>query len=147
MPKKKRSKPIKTRWSELIGLFEGVTGRLAEHCTEVVILKFLKEGNLEPLRVMLTGGFRPNEKILRYLAEMMDPNGKTPFRIDTQQRRRGHPFEQAQNFMGDLEIAEAVKVFMLEGATYDDARTQVAKEKNVSDSMARDAYRRFTRDN
>jgi hypothetical protein len=148
MPKKKRSKPIETGWSKLIERVHTDTKWSREFCTNMVIFQFLQEGNLEPLREMLAAGFRPDEKILLYLAEMMDPNGKTPFRVDTKKRGIGHPTEQAQNFMRDLEIAEAMRCLMKDGATYDAARTQVAKEKNVSKSTVRDAYKHwFTRDN
>jgi hypothetical protein len=135
---------LKKPWLEMIRRVATVTGWSDESCTNMVILGWLEEGKVEPLREMIEAGFRPSEDTLRYLAKMMNPNSKAPWRIETKKRGKGPGVRENQNFMRDLELTEQMLSLMKgKGLSYDAALTEVAKDKGASRSTVRNAYQRF----
>jgi hypothetical protein len=133
-------------WLELIGRFHADAGLSNEDATNMAILEYLQHGDLRPLQEMLEAGFRPSEKVLRFLGEMMNPAGKTPYRIEKPTKRGRGRAHHPDNYMRNLKLAEEVMILMKAlNLNEKDAFQKVGDANRVSSKTVRDAYRQVQR--
>jgi hypothetical protein len=118
------------------------SGQSYTACRDVVILRWLKKGDVRPLAHLLLTGHRPGPKVLRYLAGMLHPDfapvfigfdgqPKTPdyqyrLTVTSTTGARG-PRDNPENDLRDRLIAAQVERKRAEGSTREEALVAVAE--------------------
>jgi hypothetical protein len=135
------------------------SGQSIRACRDVVILRWLKKGDVRPLAHLLWSGHRPGPRVLQYLAGRLHPDlapeylgydGQTkvmeyPYRLEVESTtgargRRDNP----ENDVRDMLIHEQIKLRRAAGASLEAAQIATAELCGGLSSleMVRKAYRR-----
>lgn len=142
-------------WDVETELLVNVSDQPLDRVREAVILRWLQEGDLRPLRAALIKGNNPGRVVLGYLGAMMlgddaeyclldDLEGRqTPRQIVTRQRCGGHPRQQAQNWLRDLNLAAEVMARIKLGSPVAEAIDTVAETSGKGMSLVKQVYQKY----
>ena len=130
-----------------------------DECREVVILRWMMEGDLRPLRAALLRGDMLGRVIQQYLGVMLlddneefccidEPTGrKTSHQLIVRKRGPGRALKP-ENLVRDLMLSVAVRVKMRLGlfVSVEQAIAEVALEKGWSEGTVKQAYQKYKED-
>src|SRR5262245_24849886 len=141
-------------WDTEAKFLARVHGRSLDECREAVILKWLMEGDLRPLRdALLRGRMMPRE-VQQHLGAMLlddneeyrtidDPTGRrTSHQLVVRQRRSGNA-RKPENVVRDIILVVNVRLRMERGAPYQDAVEEVALKTGWGESTVKAAYQKY----
>src|SRR5262245_17297704 len=131
-----------------------VHGLPLDQCREVVIFKWMNEGDLRPLRAALLRGELLGPVIQQYLGVMLlrddeefcfidDSVGrKTSHELIVRKRGPGRAYNP-ENFMRDINLSVNVRVLKRFGRSVEEAIAEVAREKGCSEGTVKQAYQKY----
>ena len=140
-------------WDTEAELLARAHGMSIDECREAVILKWLMEGDLRPLRAALLRGWMMSRVVQQHLGAMIlnnneeyclidDSTGRrTSHQLVVRQRRSGNA-RKPENFLRDIELVVKVRLLMERGASYQDAVMEVALETGWGESTVKAAYQK-----
>ena len=127
-----------------------------DECQEVVILRWMMEGDLRPLRAALLRGWVMGRVVQQHLGAMLldnneeyccidNPTGRqTSHQLIVRKRGPGPPL-RPENFVRDLELSAAVRVKMRLGLSrsVEEAIAEVSRKKGWSEGTVKQAYQKY----
>ena len=131
-------------------------GKSIDECREDVILRWMIEGDLRPLRAALLRGWVMGRVVQQHLGAMLldndeeyclndDPTARrTSHQLIVRQRGPGNP-HKPENFVRDIDLASNVLILMITGLSYEEAIAEVASKRGWSEGTVKRAYRKHDR--
>jgi hypothetical protein len=104
-------------WDTEAELLASAIGKSLDECRERVILRWMEQGNLRPLRAALLRGWVMGRAVQQYLGSMLlddneeycyidDPTGRqTSHQLIVRQRGPGNP-RKPENFVRDIDLVD-----------------------------------------
>src|SRR5262249_45081501 len=121
---------------------------------EAVILKWMEEGDLRPLRAALLRGELLGPVIQQYLGAMLLGNDeefcliddsvgrKTSHQLMVRKRGAGPPYKP-ENFMRDITLSVNVRILKAVRFSVEKAIAEVARKKGWSEATVKQAYQKY----
>jgi len=137
-----------TSWESEIEVYRRA-GESEADAIELVVHRWLAEGNTTALAWALMMGKPLTPRLLAYVGFMLAPSEdlddvEVPYKL-VAVARSGRPgnAKKPANFWRDLLAATIVRHLMRHGLSYEKALAQAADEEGISEYTARNAYRRW----